>query len=187
MLYCTTLNEWNPNRDKPELEDITIDGVVEQLKGSYGENTREVVEAYAKTFPQYRPIEIWSMLSWNRKGVVDCANTKYAQGTPVYMAWFQWQPPMFDGRQRAFHCIDICFWMHNTDLMVTHTGGGKRPRDLSDKMSDALLAFMRTGDPNCDALPAWPKYTPEVGELMILDDVCKVANDPDRECRALIK
>ena len=32
--------------------------------------------------------------------------------------------------------------------MLTHTGGGARPRALSDKMSDALLAFMRTGNPD---------------------------------------
>ena len=102
------------------------------------------------------------------------------------MAWFQWQPPLFDGRMRAFHCLDICFWLHNTDLMLTHTGGGARPRALSDKMSDALLAFMRTGNPNCDALPEWPQYTPENGEVMILDDVCQVQNDPDRAARSVI-
>lgn len=186
MLYCTVLQERNPNRDNAELEDITLDGVIERLTPTYKEKTKEIVEAYAKTFPQYRPIEIWAMLVSPRTGVINSANTKYAQGAPVYLAWFQWQPPLFDGRLRAFHCIDICFWLHNTDVMYTHTGGGKRPRDLSDKMSDALLAFMRTGDPNCEALPAWPKYTPENGEVMILNDVCEVKNDPDRACRELI-
>ena len=53
-------------------------------------------------------------------------------------AWFGWQPPLFDGRQRAFHCSDICFWFYSADVMFTHTGGGKRPRDLSEKMSGAL-------------------------------------------------
>ena len=186
ILYCTTLNENNPNRTRPDLEDITLDGVVEQLSSRYGERTREIVEAYARQFPDRRPIEIWSMLLSTRTNVVRSADTKYAQGAPVYVAWFQWQPPLFDGRMRAFHCLDICFWLHNTDVMLTHTGGGARPRALSDKMSDALLAFMRTGDPNCDALPAWPKYTPENGEVMILDDVCRVENDPDRPARSVL-
>ena len=186
ILYCTTLDESNPDRTQPELEDITFDGVVERLTGRYGDRTREIVEAYAKQFPDKRPIEIWSMLLATRTNVVRSADTKYKQGAPVYVAWFQWQPPLFDGRMRAFHCIDICFWLHNTDLMLTHTGGGARPRALSDKMSDALLAFMRTGDPNCDALPAWPQYTPENGEVMILDDVCRVENDPDRPARSVI-
>ncbi len=71
--------------------------------------------------------------------------------------------------------------------MVTHTGGGKRPRDLSDKMSDALVSFMKTGNPNCKSLPAWPEYTPEKGEVMILDDHCEVMNDPDRSARQVIE
>ena len=186
MLLCTTLQEWNPNRDNPELENISLDSVVECVAPLYGEKSRAVVEAYARTFPQYRPVEIWAMLLWPRTAVVQTADLKSAQAAPVYMAWFQWQPPLFDGRQRAFHCIDICFWLHNTDVMLTHTGGGARPRRLSDRMSDALLAFMRTGNPNCPALPDWPAYTPERGDVMVLDDGCSVQPDPDRACRTLI-
>ena len=67
--------------------------------------------------------------------------------------------------------------------MLTHTGGGARPRKLSEKMSNALLNFMRTGNPNGGSLPKWPTYTSANGETMILDDNCVVKNDPDREAR----
>ena len=50
-------------------------------------------------------------------------------------------------------------------------------------MSDALLAFMNTGDPNCDSMPEWPVFTVEKGEVMVLNDQCEVQNDPDREAR----
>lgn len=87
---------------------------------------------------------------------------------------------------RAFHCIDISFWFYNTDLMLTHSDGGARPRRLSEKMSNALLQFMRTGNPNVDGLPEWPEFTVANGETMILDDQGEVKNDPDREARKLI-
>jgi para-nitrobenzyl esterase len=67
--------------------------------------------------------------------------------------------------------------------MYTHTGGGKRPRLLSEKMSASLLAFMKTGNPNAGALPNWPKFTASNGETMILNDLSEVKNDPDREAR----
>lgn len=71
--------------------------------------------------------------------------------------------------------------------MVTHTGGGARPRKLSKKMADALLSFMRTGNPNgVSALPHWPAYTTENGETMILNDECNVANDPDKIGRSVL-
>ncbi len=186
MIFCTTFNEQSPSRDNAELENITIDGVVERLTAGYGDSAREIVEAYVKAFPEMKPVEIWSLIMSNRRGVVNSANTKLGQSPDVWMAWFGFHSPLFDGRQRAFHCVDICYWFHNTDLMLTHTGGGKAPRELSDRMSSALVAFMRTGDPNTPELPAWPRYTAETGETMILDKVCEVKNDPDREARAAL-
>jgi len=67
--------------------------------------------------------------------------------------------------------------------MLTHTGGGPRPRALAAKMAGALLQFMKTGDPNGGGLPKWPRYSSGKGETMVLDDVCQVKDDPDREAR----
>lgn len=183
MLYCSTFHEWSPNRDDAELEKITREGVIERIRSTYGDRAEAVFDAYADIFPGNSPMNVWAMIVSGRANVVNSANTKYKQGAPVYVAWFGWQPPLFNGRLRARHCTDICFWLHNTEVQLTHTGGGARPMALSDKMADALVAFMRTGDPNCKSMPDWPKYTPENGEVMVLDDVCKVMNDPDRKAR----
>jgi para-nitrobenzyl esterase len=189
MIICSTLNEQSPSWTDASLESITLDGVVEKVKeragfgAGFGERAREVVDAYAKAFPGKKPVEIWSMVSSNRQGVVTLADAKSKQAAPVFVSWFCWQPPLFDNRIRAFHCVDICFWYRNTDLMLSHTGGGARPRKLSEKMAGYLLQFMKTGDPNGEGLLRWPKYTSADGETMILDDVCEVKNDPDREAR----
>ena len=124
-----------------------------------------------------------SLVISNRKNTVALADAKAKQPAPVYVAWFGWQPPLFDSRIRAFHCLDICFWFYNTDLMLTHTGGGARPRSLSDKMARSLVQFMKTGSPNGGGLPDWPKYTNANGETMVLDDVPAMKNDPDQEAR----
>jgi para-nitrobenzyl esterase len=192
MIICSTTEEMSPSRTNPDLENITLDEVVEQVRGragfgaGFGDKSAEIVAAYAKAFPEKRPIEIWAMLNSGRHLVVAMANQKDTQKTPVYLAWFGWQPPLFNNRMRAFHCLDICFWFYNTDLMLTHTGGGARPRALSEKMSDALISFMKTGDPNGGGLPEWPRYTTENGEVMMLNDVSEVQNDPDGEARASI-
>jgi para-nitrobenzyl esterase len=189
MIICSTMNEQSPSRTNPELEEITLDKVIENVKtragfgAGFGDKAEEVVEAYAKAFPDKKPVEIWSMISGNRQSVVALADAKSRQQPPVYVAWFCWQPPLFDNRMRAFHCSDICFWYYNTDLMLTHTGGGLRPRLLSEKMSGALLQFMRNGNPDEGGLPSWPKYSSENGEVMVLDDTSEVKNDPDREAR----
>ncbi|WP_346863497.1 carboxylesterase family protein [uncultured Draconibacterium sp.] len=192
MLICSTFHEWGMARTMPEMEKITADEAKEMLKeragfrGGLGDKAPAVYDAYAKAFPDAKPIEVMTLVASNRAAVVSTATAKLNQKAPVYVAWFGWEPPMFNNRMRAFHCLDICFWFNNTDLMLTHTGGGARPRKLSDKMSDSLLSFMKTGDPNCTSLPQWPAFTSENGETMILNDVCEVKNDPDKVGREML-
>ena len=183
MLICSCLNEI-AFFNNPSLETISFQGVKEKLSVTYGsEKAEEIVNAYAKNFPTKKPVEIWSMAEPNRQRTVAVADVKSKQSPPVYTAWYGWQSPMFDNRLRSFHTSDICQWFYNTDLMLSHTGGGARPRALSKKMAGSLLQFMKAGDPNGGGLPNWPKYTPEKGELMFLDDICEVQFDPDREAR----
>ena len=189
MLISSTFNEQSPSWNDSSLEKVTLEEVGEKLKQragfgpGFGDKTREVVDAYVKAFPGRKPVEIWSLASSNRQSAVALADAKARQPAPVYIAWFGWQPPLFDGRMRAFHCLDICFWFHNTDLMLTHTGGGARPRKLASKMSGALVQFMKTGNPNGAGLRAWPRYTSARGETMVLDDVSEARDDPDRAAR----
>jgi para-nitrobenzyl esterase len=189
MIISSTTEELSPSRTNAALENITLDEVVEQVRqragfsAGLGDKAEEVVQAYAKAFPDKKPVEIWAYISANRQTTVELADSKSRQSAPVFLAWFGWQPPLFDKRMRAFHCLDICFWFQNTDVMLTHTGGGARPRKLSDAMSDALLQFMKTGDPNGSSLPNWPAYKAENGKVMVLNDESEVRNDPDREAR----
>jgi para-nitrobenzyl esterase len=189
MIISSVENEQSPSWTDSSLESITLEQVVEKVKAragfgaGFGDSAGDVVASYAKAFPGRKPVEIWSLVSSNRQSVVALANVKSKQPAPVYVNWFTWQPPLFDHRMRAFHTVDICFWFYNTDLMLTHTGGGPRPRALSAKMAGALLRFMKTGDPNGSGFPEWPKYSAAQGETMIFDDSCKAKNDPDREAR----
>jgi para-nitrobenzyl esterase len=189
MIICSTAEELSNAWADPTVEKLTIAEVVEKLKEraglgpGLGDQAQGVVDSYVKAFPDRKPYEIWTLVSSNRQSVVTLADAKVKQSAPVFVSSFGWRPPLFDGRIGAFHCVDICFWFHNTDLMLTHTGGGARPRRLSDKMAGALVQFMKSGDPNGKDLVSWPKYSPERGETLVLDDVCVVKNDPDREAR----
>jgi para-nitrobenzyl esterase len=189
MIICSTENEQSPAWTDASLMSVTLPQVADRLKEragfgpGLGDKAQGVVDAYAKAFPGKKPVEIWSLVSSNRQSVVTLADAKVKQPAPVFVSWFTWQPPLFDGRIGAFHCVDISFWFHNTDLMFTHTGGGARPRRLAEKMSASLVQFMKTGDPNGAGLTPWPKYTSAKGETLVLDDECSVMNDPDREPR----
>lgn len=186
MIFCTTFHEWGVERNNPAQETITKTEAIQKLSERYGENAQAIYDAYSRNFPSAKPFDVLVLIYSNRMSVMESAIAKKKQDSPVYMAWFGFEPPLFDGRMRAFHCLDISFWFLNTDLMPTHSGGGARPRILSYKMADSLINFARTGNPNCSSLPHWPEFTIENGETMILNDNCKVKNDPDKEGRTVL-
>lgn len=189
MIISTTFYERSPSSFDSSLEEISLDKAKELLKQMRGFGqpvttpASQVIDAYARAFPDRKPIEILSMVLSNRKNAVDLADAKSKQPAPVYMAWFGWNPPLFDNRLRAFHTLDIGFWFYNTDRQLTHTGGGTRPRKLATKMASTLVKFMKTGQATGGGLPDWPRYTSERGETMVLNDLSEVKNDPDREAR----
>ena len=184
LMINTTFNEWTTSSYDASLEKVTWEEITEKITARFGEKSSLIVSAYKKQFPTASPVEIWALILSNRKNAVAAADAKSKNGkAPVYLSWFGWQPPLFDGRMRAFHCIDICFWFYNTDLMFTHTGGGKRPRALSSKMANSFIQFVKTGNPNGGGLPEWLPYSAEKGETMILDDLCLLQNNPDGEAR----
>jgi len=184
LIINTNFHEQSPSRTDASLEKISFEGVVDKIKARFGDDSAKIVSAFQKNFPKAMPIEVWALINSNRKGAIAAADAKSSQANaPVFLSWFGWQPPLFDGRMRAFHCDDICFWFYNTDLMLTHTGGGKRPKALATKMANYFLNFARTGNPNGVGLPKWNAYTKEKGETMILDDVCQMTNNPDAEAR----
>lgn len=189
LLLCTTTSEFSLSRENAQMEAISFDDAVAMVRDNYGQpKAEEILKAFQAAFPEKKPIELVNLAVAHRTGVLATADAKFAQGgAPVWLAWFDYNAPLFDGRIKAFHCADICYWFRNTDLMVTHTGGGKEPRGVSDQMSAALLAFMRTGDPNCRQLPAWPAYNTEDGATMIFGVKSVVRNAPDREALGLLE
>ncbi|MBN1998031.1 hypothetical protein JW935_10795 [candidate division KSB1 bacterium] len=89
MMICSTMNEMSPSRDNAELENVTLEQVVEKVReragfrAGLGDKAPEVVKAYAKAFPGKRPVEIRSLISSNRQGTVALADAKSKQVPPV--------------------------------------------------------------------------------------------------------
>lgn len=188
MLICTTTCEWPSAIDDAARHAWTREQVVAELAETYGaEKAASVYDAYAAIFPDKVPMEVYDLINSSRAAALKTAALRNNLGAPVYMAWFDWQGPVFDGRVHAMHTMDIAFWFMNTDLQVSHTGGGQYPRNLSKKMAKALNNFMRTGDPDGrTGLPKWPAFEQEKGSTMVLADKSYVLENPDKQALALI-
>jgi para-nitrobenzyl esterase len=79
--------------------------------------------------------------------------------------------------------MEIPFAFDNVKISARITGGGPEAMALADKVSDAWIAFARTGNPNTPKLPHWPAYDAKDRATMVINNVSKVVNDPLHEQR----
>jgi para-nitrobenzyl esterase len=106
------------------------------------------------------------------------------RGAPVFLYSLAWETPVFGGRLKAPHALDLPFVFDNTEIAEA-TAGLPEARELAARIAASWAQFARTGAPQTDALPAWPAYTPQERAVMILAAECRVVRDPDRDARLL--
>ncbi|MBI3513265.1 MAG: carboxylesterase/lipase family protein, partial [Proteobacteria bacterium] len=167
------------------LTDAELEARVQRVAGA---DTARVLETYRRLHPKYNPAEllIAALTDSNfRIRSLLMAERKADRGqAPVYMYSFDWETPLFDGRLKAFHALDVPFTFDTLDL-VNSTDRGPVARRLAATMTATWAAFARTGKPDNPAIPAWPAYDKSARATLILDAECRVARDPGAETRVL--
>ena len=189
FLLGSTYHEFSPGIGNPQAHLMSWDRLTTQLQPRLGAQTAPVIAEYRKIFPNAKPLEIAGIVGADlfRRGAVLQAERKAAQGgAPAYLYWFGWKTPVLDGRPLAYHCQDLAMWFDNIDLAVQATGGGPEARALATKMSNALVAFARTGNPSHAGIPKWPAYTASAPANMIFDTRVEVRTAPDKRALELI-
>lgn len=188
MMIGTTQHEFTMSAYVPAFRTMTKDQIVEQLKTKYGKRTSEFVDAFAKTYPNYKPIDLLDVDFIFRPSAVEQARIKSKQqGAPVYMYMFTWESPVMNGLFRSTHCMEIPFVFNNAVRHASMTGGTKDAIDLADKMSSAWINFARTGNPNASGIPTWEPYTADKGATMIFNTKCEVKYNHDKQLLEIVR
>ena len=101
------------------------------------------------------------------------------QGVPVYAYRFSYVAESQKPGAGASHASDIPFFF---DTQAIKYGAATTPRDngMGHTISDYLVNFARTGNPNGSNLPAWPAYDPKADVLMdfAADGQARAVPDP---------
>ena len=140
-----------------------------------------VVAEYRRLYPQLSPSDVFfaattASRSW-RPAIIE-AELRAAQGSPAYVYQLDWKSPRDGGKWGAPHTLDIPLVFDNLDKEGSMTGTAPDARSMADKMSEAFLAFARTGDPNNRTLPKWEPYALPRRQTLVFDNPARLVDDP---------
>lgn len=149
-----------------------------------------IIAGMRKAFPQSDASDIFFHVATHRnyrKTAITQAERKAEQGgAPVWMYRLDWATPVDGGKWQSPHALDIGFVFDNVAKSTSMTGSGPEQQRLADLMSDAWIAFARTGNPQTAALPDWPTYDITRRATMIFNVKPAVVDDPDGAERKLL-
>ena len=183
LILGSNKNEFTPFQNG-RFFSASEEEVMAHIKETYKNKADDYVEAVKMAFPNdTKPSDLLLVDAMFRTGAVYQANekSKLQGGAPVYMYMFTWQSPVFDGKYKALHCMELPFVFDNVERANHMTGGGEKAQVLAYKMSNAWINFAKTGNPNHDGLPQWTEYNPENTATMFFDNTCEVKPQHDKE------
>lgn len=140
-----------------------------------------VVEEYRKLYPSLSPSEVFFKAttagrSW-RAAIVE-AELRAQQGAPVWAYQLDWKSPKDGGKWGAPHGLDIPLAFGTLAARESITGKDESAQRMSKQISDAFIAFARTGNPNCATIPAWEPYDLPRRATMVFNNPSKLVDDP---------
>lgn len=147
-----------------------------------------VIATYRKLYPQYSPTEVFFAAttagrSW--RGAIIEAELRAQQGSPVFAYQLNYRSPLENGRYGAQHGMDIPLVFDNVAQPQSLTGKTAEAQKAADQMSEAFVAFAKTGDPNHKGIPAWKPYELAKRSTMVFDAASQLVDDPRGEERKL--
>ena len=168
------------NREFADMDSAQLQRL---LEGAVGDRAQEALQRYETDRSEENlsndPIEVWSAVSTDRMFRIPAVRTADAHRQHTANVWmyrFDWESPAQEGKLHACHSLDIPFvWgTYDNDRMRRFCGEGDRVARLSDRLMHAYIAFARTGDPNHEGIPAWPKYADSRSTMCFSADVSPV-------------
>ena len=132
------------------------------------EAAEELIPLFEKAYPERNPVDLLTLDFLFREPAIAYIERRSALNNCTYSYFFNQDMPL-DGGRTPWHCADIPFVFHNTELVPNTQIAGVTEK-LESQMFESVLAFARTGNPEHPGIPAWPASTPKEEYVMVFDE-----------------
>lgn len=173
-----------PTRDKETYTEEERRAVV---TAKYGEsNADRIMKLFEKAYPGKNLSYACDIDTTFRPSTIAYIKAKAKESSePVYSYMFA---RVFDiyGGTAAWHCSDIPFVFHNTELLPVCQIEGVTER-LENEVFSSFVNFAKKGNPNCDAIPEFLPSEADRVYTIVYDEKTEVRENFDEELVTLVK
>ena len=177
VLAGTVLGEFSfmhPFGDKTQYNEVDKYGILEQ---TYKNSTMGIVKQFRNVYPKLDILYALSVDTLFRPCTLDFLDKRCSfADAPCYNYVFSSIAPLMGGIA-PWHCTEIPFVFRNVDMEPANCTR-EHADALQDSVSEAWLAFMKTGSPSTEKLP-WTAYQPQNHARMIFDETCGMDDSDD--------
>lgn len=155
---------WTVLVDSSKLQSLDESALHKIIDRRLPDDAERVIAAYRARMPAAKAWEVYSAIETDRMfrlPATRVAQARAAHGQSTFLYAFDFVGPLFDGELGACHTMEVpfVFGIVEAGFGRVFTGGGPEARALSDRMLDAWLSFVRTGDASCASLGRWPAFS----------------------------
>ena len=140
---------------------------------------KELIPLFEKAYPERNPVDLLVLDMMFRSPAMEYIKCRSGLNDCTYSYFFNQEMPL-DGGRTPWHCADIPFVFHNTELAPFTQIEGVTEK-LESQIFECVMAFAKTGDPTHDGIPTWKPSTPEEEYTMMFDENTRLLCNHDRE------
>jgi len=176
-------NPQDPYWSSEPADDATLRAHVKRIVPMSDAEADRMIALYRSHRPNDTPGDLAAVMlgdnSGLRRSAYTIAERKFTQGqAPVYLYYFNWRSPVRGGKLRTMHGMELPFVFDHPDLIQFMTGMGPERYELARNMSEAWVAFARTGNPNHTGIPTWEPWNPMRWPTMVFNTDIRAVDDP---------
>ncbi len=150
---------------------------VEEVLGK--EAAEQLFPLFEKAYPERNPVDLLTLDFLFRSPASAYIRQRSALNQCTWSYFFNQDMPVDRGRT-PWHCADIPYVFHNTELVPVTWQEGVTEK-LEKQIFESVMAFAHTGNPNNAAVPQWPASTPDKEQTMIFDSQTRLRCNHDAE------
>ncbi|MFA6663075.1 MAG: carboxylesterase family protein [Lachnospiraceae bacterium] len=155
----------------------------EQMKaveGFFGKETAgKLIQLFTKAYPMRQIVDIFRLDYIFRSPEIEYIRKRAGLNNCTYSYLFNLDQPI-DGGSTPWHCSDIPYVFHNTELVPSTQRAGVTER-IEKEIFESVMSFARTGRPGMKDIPDWTSSTGSEEYTMIFDEKTRLAKNFDHE------